>query len=144
MDRAHVAVSQKTLSKYCAGASLIWFLVVLVFVAGLALVGFAAQDVNLSRLKSDEEIANNLSAIKPALSAEQAADTRQVIKVAETKDVKESTIDILMRDIGISLLSSAILVLVIEWYARSNMDREIRLGVIEATFKRLIPMRRRI
>ena len=45
----------------------------------------------------------------------------------------------LIRDVGIAMMLAVILTVVIEFWARQRLQDEIREGVLEATFRRLIP-----
>jgi hypothetical protein len=82
---------------------------------------------------------SEIEKIDPAISNHQAVEIKATLKHYGSLLQQESWRDALLRDLGISLFVAVVLTVAMEAYARRRLQDEIRTGVIEAAFQRLIP-----
>jgi len=114
-------------------------LVLAALVVGLTLLYLSALSLSAHEMKSAEGLLSELELIDPAITNHQAVQVRATLKKYGSILQQESWQDALLRDIGIGLFVAVILTIAMEAYARRRLQDEIRTGVIEAAFERLIP-----
>jgi len=85
-----------------------------------------------------DKMVHDLEHIRPGFSVAEADSVRLVLRARDSRLSEETYWDALSRDLGIALLVAVILTLAIEGYARGRLREEIRSGVLEAAFRRLI------
>jgi hypothetical protein len=116
-----------------------FFLVLgLVFVTGLGLLVWAAGHHDREGLDARDITIERIAKVAPSLPASQLIEVKKTLGFLTT-DRPETITARFFRDLGISLILSVLLTWVIELYARNRLQDEIRTGVLEAAYKRIIP-----
>jgi hypothetical protein len=111
----------------------------LVGAVGLGLIIASALTHSAIETRGTQEILNRLARMWLDFNVAQSDSIRAELNFWRTHLDTESSRHIAARDIGIAMMVAGILTFVIEMYARSRLQDEIRSGVIEAAFRRLIP-----
>ena len=122
-----------------AGLIIYVSVVVLTLIAGISLLYVSSLSLSASEMNSADGLVNELERLDPAMTNHQAVAIKASLKNYGSILEQETWKDALMRDIGIGLFVAVILTLAMEAYARRRLQDEIRTGVIEAAFERLIP-----
>lgn len=125
--------------KPIAPTNLVYYLVIAVVLLVGGILSFKSATHFASVVGRDRErIIGDLERIRPGFSVAQADSIRSLMRERDPLLAQETFADALMRDLGIALLVAVILTVAIEYYARSRLQEEIRSGVVEAAFRRLI------
>ncbi|GJG85999.1 hypothetical protein tb265_11800 [Gemmatimonadetes bacterium T265] len=115
------------------------FILAAVGVFGLCCVGYAGAHRHVTEEHIGDSVLVEIGHIVPGLLATQQSAIRKTLTDWEGHIQPETFPDLVWRDIGMALCLAVVLSLILEQYARSRLQGEIRSGVIEAAFKRLIP-----
>lgn len=103
------------------------------FILGTVIHRHAVEGAATERVM--EDVLHNA----PDLRAVDGSKVRASLEYWQERIQTETIVDVVIRDLGIAMVVAVLLSLLIESYARNRLQDEIRSGVIEAAFKRLIP-----
>jgi len=111
----------------------------LLLVAGLAFVGGSAYVRTAHQASTVNRVLTEIGAQFHDMSNTQAEAVRTTLDEWHERVVLENKWGVFARDVGIALLISFVVTLLIERYAREKFDKELRTGIVQATFERIIP-----
>jgi hypothetical protein len=116
-----------------------WRTVAFALVGGLGLTVISA--LHLSKVESSQRqaVALMFENVRPGFSVVEMERVSKIVDSFSSALSRETILDALVRDIGIALIVAALITIALEHYARTRLQDEIRTGVIEAAFARLIP-----
>ncbi len=105
---------------------------------GILLLYLSATHFSQVEGRDREKMVHDLEHIRPGFTVVQSDSIRSLLKARDPLLSEETFGDALRRDLGIALIVAVILTVSIEFYARSRLQEEVRSGVIDAAFRRLI------
>jgi hypothetical protein len=111
----------------------------LIFVAGVGLIVGTALYGHYVAEESTEQILATVDAVGARLSRPGSDSVAASLKFWREHISKESTVIVLLRDFGIAIVIAVLITVIIETKARARLQDELRLGVLEAAYQRLIP-----
>jgi hypothetical protein len=116
---------------YFAGLSLL-------FVIGVGLVAFAQWEAYNTAQSTNDLVLDQIQHTIPALTRDTAKVVAKALDEWRNRVYHEGFRAVLLRDLGIAFIVAVLLTIVIERYARNRLADELRSGIVEATFQRLI------
>ncbi len=125
--------------KVTSGTYIFWLVMCLVFGLGAFFLFLSATHLSYIETSDWNTLLALLRSISPDLSLTQAETFKAELDSYANILQQESLLSALLRDFGIAAIVAVLLTISIEFYARNRLQDEIRSGVIEAAFKRLIP-----
>jgi hypothetical protein len=75
----------------------------------------------------------------PGFTARQHVEIRSGLQILEEHLWRETLASVVARDIGIAMDVAVLLTVLMEFYARNRLQDEVRTGVLEAAYRRIIP-----
>lgn len=118
------------------------YYITLIFVflglGGVLILGSAWWDFS-SKKNIHAEVIGELRNSVPRLLSKEEGQVVAILEKWEGRWSQENLIRTIIRDFGIALIVAAFLTLAIEIYTKTKLISEVRKGVLEATFQKIIP-----
>lgn len=111
---------------------------ILLFLLGVGLVAIAQWEANNTAQSTNDLVLDQIQHTIPALTRDTAKVVAKALDEWRERVNHEGFRSVLMRDLGIAFIVAVLLTVVIERYARNRLADELRSGIVEATFQRLI------
>lgn len=126
--------------KPSTGINVVWLVIVLgALVVGSAMLVWSSMHLASVDTRHRSEFRAAIERVDPDLPIAKVTELEQALEMFTSGLSRETFKDALVRDLGIAFLVAFFLTVVMEWYARTRLQEEVRSGVVEATLKRFIP-----